>query len=205
MASTPPRILIVEDETIVSAEISMCLRAEGYEVAGTARNAAAARRMIGATRPDLVLLDIHLQHGDSGLDVARHLQESWSIPFVFLTAYADRSTLEAAKERLPYGYVVKPFNGNDLTAAIEIALHQYASRRREGLPELARINGRLVHGLTPREYEVLSLLFEGLTYREVGQRLFIGLNTVKSYQKSLFSKINVTSRHELVRWVQRAG
>ena len=205
MPAAPPRILIVEDEVIVSTEIAMCLRKLGYEVAGSARDAASARRMLGFRRPDLVLLDIHLLNGDSGLDVARHLLQDWQIPFVFLTAYADRATLQAAKELLPYGYVVKPFNENDLAAAVELALHRFNSQNRQGLPALDRLNRNLVHGLTAREYEVLGLLYEGLTYREVGQRLFIGLNTVKSYQKTLFSKLHVGSRHELIHWVQRAG
>ncbi|MEL7162824.1 MAG: LuxR C-terminal-related transcriptional regulator, partial [Bacteroidota bacterium] len=118
-------------------------------------------------------------------------------------AFADRVTLDRVKETLPYGYVVKPFNDKDLLSAIELALHKYATERPVGMPGSEVINGRLTEALSAREYEVLSLLHAGLSYREVGERLYIGLNTVKTHQKTLFAKLGVSSRHQLVRWVDR--
>ncbi|MEO0731260.1 MAG: response regulator transcription factor [Bacteroidota bacterium] len=201
MNELAPSILIVEDETVIAAEIELTLRRMGYRIAGKARNGDKALDLLASTQPDLALLDIDIQGGRSGIDLANLIRQQYDYPYVFLTALADRATLNQVKETLPYGYIVKPFNDNDLLSAIELALHKHATERPAGMPSHAEINRRLPEALTGREYEVLSLLHGGLPYREVGDRLHIGLNTVKTYQKSLFAKLGVNSRHQLVQWV----
>ena len=113
---------------------------------------------------------------------------------MFLSAYGDRETLEKVKETMPYGYIVKPFGRAELLTAIELALHRHAASRHNGFPPRDRLNGQLSEDLSEREYEVLQLLDCGLTYREVGKRLFISTNTVKYYQKTIFQKLGVSSR-----------
>ncbi len=204
MNEPSPSILIVEDEAVIAAEIEMTLRKMGYRIAGKARNGDKALDLLASTNPSLALLDINIKGSLSGIDLATIIRTKYNYPFVFLTALADRATLSRVKETLPYGYVVKPFNDKDLLSAIELALYQFETEQPEaGPPSREELNRRLPEILSLREYEVLSLLHSGLAYREVGERLHIGLNTVKTYQKSLFAKVGVSSRHQLVRWVDQ--
>ncbi len=200
--SNSPRILIVEDEAIIAAEIESCLRKLGYRIAGKARNGDKALDLLAARNTDLALLDINIRGSRNGIDLARLIRQQYRFPFVFLTAYSDRETLEQLKDTMPYGYIVKPFNRGELLTTIELALHKFAAEDDGTFPSQEQINEHLVGELSDREYEVLRLLDEGMTYREVGQRLFISTNTVKYYQKALFLKLGVSTRLEALRRVR---
>lgn len=199
----PASVLIVEDEGIIAIEIEMVLRDLGYRIAGKAKDGIRALDLLASTSPDIVLLDINLRDSISGIEVAKVIQEKYRIPFVFLTALADANTLEQVKDTMPYGYIVKPFNENDLRTAIELALHRFSAQEQAGAtPSKEALNSKLLDPLSQREYEVLVLLEEGLTYKQVGERLFIGYNTVKTYQKALFSKLQVSSRHQMSQFLK---
>ena len=199
---TAPRILIVEDESIIAAEIETTLIKLGYRIAGKARNGDKALDLLASARPDLALLDIDIKGSRDGIDLARIIRAKYDYPFVFLTAFSDRVTLNRLKDTMPYGYIVKPFNRGELLSTIELALHKFAAEREGGFPALVAVNRHLREGLTEREYEVLRLLDEGLSYREAGERLFISTNTVKYFQKAIFSKLGVASRLEALRKVR---
>lgn len=193
-----PKVLIVEDEAIIAADIELTLRELGYRIAGKARSGSKAITLLKTTSPDIVLLDINLDGRISGIEVAKTIQKQHAIPFVYLTALADASTLEQVKATMPYGYIVKPFNENDLRSTIELALYRFQSQKNaDRPPNISEINNKLLSPLSQREYEVLILFNKGLTYKEVGEQLYIGHNTVKTYQKSLFAKFDVSSRHQL--------
>lgn len=197
-----PRILIVEDEALIAAEIESVLRKLGYRIAGKARNGDKALDLLASSQPDLALLDIDIKGTRDGIDLARIIREKYDYPFVFLTAFSDRDTLARLKDTMPYGYIVKPFNRGELLTTIELALHKFSAEKDKGFPGLSTINDRLADGLTKREYEVLRLLDEGLSYREAGEQLFISTNTVKYFQKSIFVKLGVGSRLEALRKVR---
>lgn len=202
MTTPAPRILIVEDEALIATEIEFALRRLGYGVAGKARNGDKALDLMANCRPDLALLDIDIQGTLSGIDLARVIRRKYNYPFVFLTAFSDRATLDSLKDTMPYGYIVKPFNRGELLSTIELALHKFADEQRGGFPSRETINHDLLEEITEREYEVLALLNDGLSYREVGERLYVSLNTVKYFQKSIFSKLGVGSRLEALRLLQ---
>lgn len=130
-----PRILIVEDEKIVAADIEECLIEAGYTVQGAAASGLEALKRIVETDPDLVLMDIKLKGPLDGVDVAEAVCKHLDIPVIYLTAYADGETLERAKKTDPAGYVLKPFDGQRLRTAVELALcrshHQNHERRQE--------------------------------------------------------------------------
>jgi PAS domain S-box-containing protein len=130
------RILLVEDEKVVAADIEECVKGLGYEVVGSAASGAEALRLVANTEPDLVLMDIKLKGGLDGIDVAAAIYEEFQIPVVYLTAYADVETLERAKKTCPSGYVLKPFDDRTLRTAIEIALDRH--RREMQLIESGR-------------------------------------------------------------------
>ncbi|MEO0734927.1 MAG: response regulator transcription factor [Bacteroidota bacterium] len=194
--NSPPRVLIVEDEVLLRVEIQKTLETLGYQIAGVTGNGDQALDLLANHQPDIALLDIHIDGTRNGVDLARLIRRRYTFPFVFLTAFSDRATLEELKDTMPYGFIVKPFTEGDLRSSIELALHQHRTEQRSSLPPLPCLNRHLHTGLTPRDYEVLSLLDQGLSNTEVGQRLYVSLNTVKYYCKSIYGKLGAKNRLE---------
>src|SRR5580692_7395106 len=118
-------ILITEDESIVAKDIQMSLKKLGYNVTGICNNGEDAIRTAEEHRPDIVLMDIMLKGDMSGIDAADQIRKRLNIPIIFLTAYADESTLSKAKITEPYGYIIKPFKEIDLRTTIEMALYKH--------------------------------------------------------------------------------
>lgn len=117
------KILIVEDEAVIAQHLWTLLEDIGYDVVGRASKYSRAIEMLEASNPDLVLLDIVLGGAKDGIDVAEHMREKHpNVPFIFLTSHADPATVQRAKAAKPYGYLVKPFEREDLYAAIEVAM-----------------------------------------------------------------------------------
>lgn len=119
-------IYVVEDEFIVAENIIMDLKDFGYEVVGKAASGEDAIAGILDKRPDLILMDINLKGDISGIQVAQEVHKKIDAPIIFLTAYADESTLSLAKKAGAYGFLVKPFQSIDLKSAIEVAFSNYS-------------------------------------------------------------------------------
>jgi|GEM_PF-2492082 len=124
------RVLIVEDEHLVARDIERILCQAGYIVTSIASSAEDAVLKAAEDRPDLVLMDIMLQKSMSGIEAAREIRRRFDIPIIFITAYADEETIEAAKTAEPFGYVLKPLNEKELRASIELAWHKFAREKR---------------------------------------------------------------------------
>lgn len=118
------KILVVEDDMITAADISMQLAGLGYEVSGITPRGEDALKSIESTRPDLVLMDINLKGNLDGVETARRIAEEYDIPLIFLTANADSGTFARAKAVRPYAFISKPFQKNDLEHAIVLALER---------------------------------------------------------------------------------
>ncbi len=119
-----PQILIVEDEAIVAMDLRLHLQDLGYAVSGLASTGEEAVAMAERTRPSLVLMDISLGAGMDGIEAAHHMQ-GMGLPVVYLTAFADETTLTRAKQSGPYGYLLKPFDERTLHSTIEMALYRH--------------------------------------------------------------------------------
>ena len=119
------KILVVEDEVIVAADIAGRLKKLGYAVTATVSSGEEAIEKVAENPPDLVLMDIVLKGHMDGVTAAEKIRINTNVPTVFLTAYADDKTLQRAKLTNPFGYIIKPFQQNDLRVAIEIALHRH--------------------------------------------------------------------------------
>lgn len=128
--SAPARVLIVEDELIIAADIASRLSRLGYVVAGQADRADSAVRLAGEIQPDLVLMDIRLRGSVDGVSAAEEIRSRFRLPVVYLTAHADEATLQRAKVTEPFGYVLKPFEERELRTVIEMALYKHAADRR---------------------------------------------------------------------------
>lgn len=120
------KILVVEDEMIIAADISMFLESIGYEVTGILPRGEDALKSIVQTPPDLVLMDIFLKGSMDGIETARYIYERHQIPVIFLTANADDATFERAKATRPYAFISKPFQPADVQRAIELAMARLA-------------------------------------------------------------------------------
>ena len=118
-------ILIVEDESIVAKDIQHSLKKLGYTVVGMCSTGEDAIRTAEEVKPDLVLMDIMLKGDMSGIEAAGQIREKYNIPIIYLTAYADESTLSKAKVSEPYGYIIKPFKEIDLHTSIEMAIYKH--------------------------------------------------------------------------------
>jgi DNA-binding LytR/AlgR family response regulator len=126
---TKINILVVEDESIVSKDIQHSLKKLGYNVVGAAATGEDAIKLAEEHKPDLILMDIMLKGELSGIDAATEIGQKLHIPVIYLTAYADESTLSKAKITEPYGYILKPFKEIDLHTSIEMALFKHKKQQ----------------------------------------------------------------------------
>ena len=133
------KIGVVEDELIIADSIRAMLTGMDYVVPEPCCDYTEAIAMLHAEAPDLVLLDINLAGAEQdGIAVARYIREHLQMPFIFLTANSDAATLARAKEVRPNAFLVKPFLGDDLYAAIEIAMHNFYSAAAPVAPPAAK-------------------------------------------------------------------
>lgn len=117
-----PRILIVEDEPFIAENLQEMLGIFGYEETEIANSASQAIKCIKTSRPELVLLDVKIKGDQDGIELGQIIKEQFNIPFVYITSYSDKETINRAKQTNPLGFIVKPFTKDDVYAAIEVAL-----------------------------------------------------------------------------------
>ena len=125
------KILVVDDEAIITMQLEKRLSTMGYSVAGMAASGEDAIEKARTLRPDLVLMDIVMPGEINGIEAAKVITTELDIPVIFITAYADDSILEKAKCVRPYGYIVKPFNEQSLKATVEMALFRKLAEQEE--------------------------------------------------------------------------
>ncbi|MEM9217547.1 MAG: EAL domain-containing protein [Cyanobacteria bacterium P01_F01_bin.150] len=123
----PIKILVVEDEGIVALDLQSSLMNLNYDVPYIADTGEEAIQLAHNYQLDLVLMDIRLKGKMDGIEAAQIILKTFNIPIIFLTAFADQSTLDRAKTLNPVGYLLKPFDEQDLHVTIEVALHKHIS------------------------------------------------------------------------------
>jgi DNA-binding NarL/FixJ family response regulator len=195
------RVFLLDDHEIVRRGLRDLLEAEDdLVVVGESDSAHDAERSIPALRPDVAVLDARLPDG-SGIDVCRTIRsKDPSIQALILTSYDDDQAMFAAVMAGAAGYVLKQVRSHDLVAAIRTVA------RGQSLLDpaiTAKVLDRLrstpdepdeLASLTDREKDILALIAEGLTNRQIGQRLFIAEKTVKNYVSSLLAKLGLERR-----------
>jgi DNA-binding LytR/AlgR family response regulator len=120
------KILVVEDEMIIGAKISMQLTALGYEVTGILSRGEEVLNHIKENKPDIILLDIHLKGKMDGVETAQQVEQRFQIPVIYITANADEATFKRAKTTRPAAFISKPFKQLDLQRAIELTISRMA-------------------------------------------------------------------------------
>jgi PAS domain S-box-containing protein len=152
MSAARKRILIVEDQRLIAADLESTLKRLGYDVVGSASTGEEAVPKAAEIAPDLILMDVRLRSDMDGIEAADAIRKRMDVPIVYLTAYADEQTIVRAKATGPFGYLVKPFDERELYAAIEVAIAKHAADRL-----LAEERSRR------RAAEEFKLLVEGVT------------------------------------------
>lgn len=117
------RILIVEDDPSIAENIQEILEILGFENIDIANSANQCIKIIKKTRPDLIFMDIKLKGDKDGIELGEIIHQMFDVPLVFVTSYSDPTIIERAKRINPAGFIVKPFNTNDIHAIVEIVLY----------------------------------------------------------------------------------
>ena len=133
----PIKILIVEDNVIIADDMQSMLEEIGYEIVDNVIVYEQAAEVLKNNQVDLVLIDIILASDKTGIDLGKHIRDNYNIPFIFVTSNSDRATVENAKTVKPNGYLVKPFEQQDLYTSIEIALSNYDYEEKTNTPGAA--------------------------------------------------------------------
>ena len=191
---TSIRALIIEDEPLIAEDIRDYLSNLDYHPVDVAYSKEQALRYLEKYDLDIVLLDINLGSKTDGIEIAQVINEKHKIPFVYLTSYSDKATLEMAKVTHPWGYLVKPFQEHDLFTTLEIALFNFSRSIKPNNWAIENINKKLLAPLTIKEFEILTALYEGKTNKQLAQDQFVSVNTVKTHLKNIFEKLEVKTR-----------
>jgi len=198
MTSDEIHILIVEDEPLIAEDIASILNAIDYKVAGIAHNSEKAIQLLETKNIDIAILDINIKGDRNGIELAELINNNYKIPFLYLTSYADKATIDKAKQTMPYGYLLKPFREKELFSSIEMALFRFSKEHKKAIPSRSVINEKINVGLTEKEYEILIDLCEGLTNKQISAKHFVSIHTVKSHVKKILQKLEVSNRTSVI-------
>jgi DNA-binding NarL/FixJ family response regulator len=195
------RVFLLDDHEIVRRGLHDLLESEGdIEIVGESGSAREATALIPALRPDVAVLDARLPDG-SGIDVCRDIRSTEpSIKALILTSYDDDEALFAAIMAGAAGYVLKQIGAGDLVDSVRRVaggqslidpqlMARVLERVRSGPPEHEELAS-----LTDQERKILALIAEGMTNRQIGERLFLAEKTVKNYVSSILSKLGLERR-----------
>ena len=204
------RVFLLDDHEIVRRGVRDLLDAEpGITVIGEAGTAATALARIPALKPDVAVLDIRLPDGD-GVTVCRDLRSTMpQLACLMLTSFSDDEALVDAIMAGAAGYVLKQIRGTDLVGAIRtIATGRSLLDPQAAATVMRRIRDQAtaadpLAGLTDQERRILALIGEGLTNRQIGDRLFLAEKTVKNYVSTLFVKLGMQRRTQAAAYAAR--
>lgn len=192
-------ILIIEDEMITATTIAELLREEDYQVIGIARDAEKALLLSNQSElpPSIIICDINIIGEIKGIELAAKLKDLYQCEIIFLTAYSDQKTLLNAFNVDPAMYVVKPFTDAQLLVALQLAFHKCIKK------STFTATANLV--LTDREQEIAQLVAQGLSSKQIGRKLGITLETVKTHRRRMLSKNNIKNFPQLIFMMQQSG
>lgn len=124
-----PRILIVEDNLLIAKDISIILEQEGYETSFGITTVDEAISALSTTKFNLVFIDVNLRNHSDGVTLGNYLLELDTIPYIYITSYADNVTLERIKYSRPHGMIVKPFKALDIKSTVSLVLNNYKHKK----------------------------------------------------------------------------
>jgi DNA-binding NarL/FixJ family response regulator len=204
------RVFLLDDHEVVRRGVRELLESEGdVTVVGEASTAAEALARVPAVRPQVAVLDVRLPDGD-GVSVCRDIRSAHpEVACLMLTSFADDEALFDAILAGAAGYLLKEVRGSDILGAVRTVA---AGGSLLDPRTTARVMERLRHqsertdplaGLSDQERRVLELIGEGLTNRQIGERMFLAEKTVKNYVSNLLAKLGMERRTQAAAFVAR--
>jgi DNA-binding NarL/FixJ family response regulator len=209
-APAPIRVFLLDDHEVVRRGVRDLLESEGdVQVVGEASTAAEALARVPAVRPDVAVLDVRLPDGE-GVSVCRELRSQLpDLACLMLTSFADDEALFDAIMAGAAGYVLKQVRGADILGAVRTVAAggslldpRTTARVMERLRTQTTATDPLA-GLTDQERKILDLIGEGLTNRQIGERMFLAEKTVKNYVSNLLAKLGMERRTQAAAFVAR--
>jgi len=169
------KILIVEDQALVSENLAVKLRKRGFEVIGQIESGEGALKLIEKEAPDLILMDIYLAGELDGIQTAQKINEQHDIPFIYLTDHYDKNTVNRAKETFPANYLIKPFNEHELNVAIQLAFFNNGVNKEQGSEESS----------IEEQYLLNNSIFikENSRYQKIPVENIVRVNADRAYSK----------------------
>ena len=214
MADGRIRILIADDHTIVRSGVQLLLEGESdMEVIGEALTGDAAVEMAEALQPDVILMDIAMP-GLDGIEATRRIKgQSPQIGILVLTMHRSDEHFFAMLKAGASGYVLKAAETNELLSAIrsvargEAFLYPAMAKRlmQDYLSRAPAYEDSEISPLTPREKEILRLIADGYTNKEIAERLVLSPSTVHSHRNNLMRKLNLDTQHGLIQYARDRG
>ena len=197
-----PTILVVEDELIIALDIKEILNEEGYNVVTNVITVNDAINAIEEITPALVLVDINLKREKDGIDLGAYLLQRDDVPYIYITSYSDKATLERVTETRPYGYIVKPFKPEDLKTTVSIVLSNFKHRFVDIKRQEKEINSDIPFVLK----QSINYINENITEKITVSDLVKPTRWASQHYTRLFTKyVGVTpSRYILDRKIEKA-
>jgi len=193
------RVALVDDHKIITDSLSEIIeKQEGIAVVGKAFSIAECRKMLKESQPDVLLLDVSLPDGN-GIDLCAEIRSLYpDLKILMLTGYAEINVIGRAFDSGANGYVLKNSSAEEIIEGIRTvtAGKRFLCDKTAGL---FKRDAYQPVSLTPREREILKLVVEGLTIKEIADKLFLGFETVRSYHKFIHLKLDVHNAAQLVR------
>lgn len=195
-------ILIIEDDPSLRSNMELILRMEGHEVR-TAGDGVTGLAMVCENRPEMILCDIMMpeMNGHSVLEALKSRVDHADIPFIFVTALGQRANVRRGMSAGADDYLVKPFSGEELVAAVSSRLQRLETiRALSSKNAFKKEHAILRQRITTREKEILVQVGSGATSKEIADRLGISIRTVEVHRASLMNKLEATNAAMLARW-----
>lgn len=198
------RVLLVGEQRNIEVELAPRLSRLDCTIT-RAHDEAALWERVGVERPELVVLDVDLTEPLGGIRVAHALHEQLELRVVYLSEHADARVVERAKRTRPYGYLLKPVRAIELGICLELALYRAGRPTTTQRALLDDAQDSALSALTGRERDVLRMIAQGHTSKDIASTLAIAKATVDTYRGRLSEKLGAKSRAELVRIARNTG
>lgn len=177
------KVLIVEDELLMAEEMAGLLRSKGFDVLGIVDTVVEAKRALQVYQLDIVLVDIKLKGTETGIDLARYIQENNLLPFIFITSHTDQELIASALATKPSAFLVKPYNKLELQVSIELAFYNYQEKKTAFPKQSFEISDQSSYSVNDHIFIKDNHVFEKLSFADI-----LWLKAESSYV-SIFTKI----------------
>lgn len=211
--NNPIRVLIADDHAIVRSGVRMLLEVEpDFDVVGEAKDGSQAIALTGELQPDVVLMDIAMP-GVDGLEATRQIKAQWpEVNIVVLTMHRSEEHFFEMLKNGASGYLLKGAEPGDLFHALRVvaqgSVFIYPTMAQKLVQDYLNLSGGdavIDPQLSPRENEILELLIEGYSNKEIAEKLVVSLSTVHTHHANLMQKLGLSSRHELIQYARKRG